>query len=96
MPCSFAYIPAYTRWDSMFEWTPPRHGTVAFPRLVTNEPVDAFCDRCVQQAGVLLLPGTVYDHEPSTRQGKFRIGIGRADLPVCLQALEAYLTTTSA
>lgn len=52
----------------MFEWQPPKHGTVAFPRLTTGEPVEAFCDRCVQQAGVLLLPATVYDHEPSTAQ----------------------------
>lgn len=52
----------------MFEWIPPAHGTVAFPRLTTGEPVEAFCDRCVQEAGVLLLPATVYDHEPSTAQ----------------------------
>lgn len=31
----------------------------------TGEPVDAFCARCVEQAGVLLLPSTVYDHPPS-------------------------------
>lgn len=51
----------------MFEWTPPAHGTVAFPHLTTGEPIDAFCNRCVREAGVLLLPATVYDHKPSTR-----------------------------
>ncbi len=48
-----------------FQWERTTHGTVAFPRIITGEAVDAFCARCVEQAGVLLLPSTVYDHPPS-------------------------------
>lgn len=59
--------------------------------LYAGEPVEAFCDRAVAEAGVLLLPATVYDHPPSVEQGRFRLGFGRGNLPECLQQLDAFL-----
>jgi aspartate/methionine/tyrosine aminotransferase len=64
---------------------------VAFPRL-HGEPVDAFCDRLVKQAGVLLLPGTVFD-DPGNH---FRLGFGRANLPEALEVFEAFLAAEPA
>jgi aspartate/methionine/tyrosine aminotransferase len=52
-----------------------------------GEPVEAFCDRLVEEAGVLLLPATVYDHP----EGRFRLGFGRRNLPECLQQLDGFL-----
>jgi aspartate/methionine/tyrosine aminotransferase len=49
--------------------------------------VEAFCHDLVMRAGVLLLPGTVYD-DPGNH---FRIGFGRQNLPEGLGRLEEYL-----
>ncbi|GAB4822749.1 hypothetical protein N2152v2_009795 [Parachlorella kessleri] len=81
----------FQRWRQVLEWEPPLAGTIAFPRLLTGEPVEAFCDRLVEEAGVLLLPATVYDHALSIEQGRFRLGFGRRNLPDCLKRLEAFL-----
>ncbi|PSC76719.1 classes I and II [Micractinium conductrix] len=81
----------FARWPAVFEWRRPVAGTVAFPRLLTGEPVEAWCQELVQQAGVLLMPATVYDHPRSQQEGRFRLGYGRRNLPQCLAALEAWL-----
>jgi hypothetical protein len=64
-------------------------------RLATSggftEGIEAFCERTVNGCGVLLLPGTVYDHGPSSAKGHFRIGLGRRDLPQCLEVLRTFL-----
>lgn len=43
------------------------------------------------QAGVLLLPATVYNHAPSIARGHFRIGFGRKNAIESLEKLEEYL-----
>jgi aspartate/methionine/tyrosine aminotransferase len=79
------------RWGGVIEWTEPVAGTVAFPRLLTGEPIAAFCEELAETDGVLLLPASVYNHEQSVEQGRFRLGFGRRDLPRCLAALETAL-----
>ena len=59
---------------------------MAFPRLI-GEAIEAFCDRLVREAGVLLLPGTLFD----VTGGYFRLGFGRKNLPEALGVLEEYL-----
>jgi aspartate/methionine/tyrosine aminotransferase len=49
--------------------------------------VEEFCDRLVKKAGVLLLPGSVYDDA----QNHFRLGLGRRNLPVAVERLEEFL-----
>jgi aspartate/methionine/tyrosine aminotransferase len=62
-------------------WSRPKAGPIAFPALSPDLPVDEFCHQLVTQAGVLLLPGSVYAPE----YNHFRIGFGRANLPECLE-----------
>ena len=76
----------FTQHQDTFQWIKPVAGPIAFPRLLT-EDVDRFCDRLVRQAGVLLLPGSVYDHP----HNHFRIGFGRANMPEALEQLESFL-----
>ncbi len=71
----------------MFAWKRPRAGSIAFPQLLQGS-VDPFCAGLVEQAGVLLLPGTLYGPDYNA----FRIGFGRRNLPEALERLEAYLT----
>eukprot|EP00884_Botryococcus_braunii_P007711 jgi/Botrbrau1/16941/Bobra.49_2s0008.4 len=73
------------------EWAPPIAGTVAFPSLKSSEPIETFCQRCVEEASVLLLPATVYNHLKSTNENRFRLGFGRATLTRSLKVLSEYL-----
>jgi aspartate/methionine/tyrosine aminotransferase len=68
-------------------WVRPRGGSIGFPRLLDDEPIDAFAERLVQAEGVLLLPGSRFGFEGN----HFRIGFGREDLPAAVAGLERFL-----
>ena len=68
-------------------WVRPRGGSIAFPRLIDREPIDAFAARLVEQEGVLLLPGSQFGYPGN----HFRIGFGRLDLPTAVDHLERFL-----
>jgi aspartate/methionine/tyrosine aminotransferase len=76
----------FARHADYFEWQRPRAGPIAFPRLMRGD-VDTFCHELMTVAGVLLLPGSVYDH----RGNHFRIGFGRRNLPQAAARLEQFL-----
>ena len=71
-----------------FAWRRPKAGPIAFPRLMVGD-IEAFCHDLVMRAGVLLLPGSVYDDTGN----HFRIGFGRQNLPEAAARLEDYLKT---
>jgi len=75
--------------EDRFGWTRPRAGSIAFPTL-RRGAVDAFCHDLVEQAGVLLLPGTLYGEGYDA----FRIGYGRKNLPEALAQFDAHLRTS--
>jgi aspartate/methionine/tyrosine aminotransferase len=81
----------FDRHADLFSWVPPRAGSMAFPRLRKGN-VDEFCDRLVRQAGVLLLPGSVYDDS----RNHFRLGLGRKNLPQAVERLERFLVSPGA
>jgi aspartate/methionine/tyrosine aminotransferase len=76
----------FSRRSARFEWTRPRAGTTAFPRLLGGSSED-FCLRLAQSVGVLLVPSAAFD----AGDERFRIGYGRANLPEALVALEHFL-----
>ena len=59
-----------------FKWVRPLAGSMAFPHY-KGHSVEEFCDGLVRNAGVLLLPGSVYDDAGN----HFRLGLGRKNLP---------------
>ena len=69
-----------------FEWVRPKAGPIAFPRLLDGE-IETFCEQLVTQAGVLLLPGNLFDHPGNC----FRIGFGRVNMPEALARLERWV-----
>ena len=69
-----------------FAWQRPRAGSIAFP-LLRNGSVDAFCEDLVTNAGVLLLPGSLYGPDYNA----FRVGFGRKNLPEALEQFQDYL-----
>jgi aspartate/methionine/tyrosine aminotransferase len=76
----------FSRHADRFSWFRPRAGSMAFPRYLKGS-VDAFCDELVRQAGVLLMPGSVYDDS----RNHFRLGLGRKNLPEAVQRLGQFL-----
>jgi aspartate/methionine/tyrosine aminotransferase len=71
----------------VFRWVRPRAGSVGFPELVLDLPVEEFCSRLVTGRGVLLVPGTMFE----SGTNHFRIGLGRASLPAGLAELGEYV-----
>ena len=69
-----------------FEWIRPDASPMCFPRFKGKQEVTEFCDELVRNAGVMLLPGSVYD-EPH----HIRFGYGRKNMPEALEQLSAYL-----
>jgi aspartate/methionine/tyrosine aminotransferase len=69
-----------------FEWVRPKAGPIAFPRLA-GEDVERFCHKLVTSSGVLLLPGTMYDHPGN----HFRLGFARKNMPQAMVKLEQFL-----
>jgi len=76
----------FAEWQGVFDWVKPRAGCVGFPRLDPAYPIEDFAVGLVEQEGVLLVPGSIYDHPDN----HFRLGFGHADLPAALDGLERF------
>ncbi|MFO1257547.1 MAG: aminotransferase class I/II-fold pyridoxal phosphate-dependent enzyme [Gammaproteobacteria bacterium] len=72
-----------SEYHELFEWTRPQGGCVGFIKYKSKISVDEFCKKLINQKGVLLLPGSVYD-DPNNY---FRIGYGRQNMSVALSML---------
>lgn len=67
-----------------FEWLAPRAGSVAFPRWIGPGQVEAFCQAALDQAGVMIAPGSLFDYPGD----HFRVGLGRLYFCEALAQLE--------
>ena len=77
----------FARRADLFSWILPQAGSMGFPRLLKGD-IEKFCDDLVRKAGVLLLPGSMYDDS----RNHFRLGLGRKNLPKAVERLEKYLS----
>jgi aspartate/methionine/tyrosine aminotransferase len=75
----------FERHPTQFAWVKPTAGPIGFPRVTGLGEVDELCTE-LAGAGVLLLPGSVYDVPDHAR-----VGFGRANFPEALQLLEETL-----
>ena len=80
----------FQRHANLFSWIRPRAGSMAFPRYLGGD-VESFCDELVRKAGVLLLPGSMYDDHAD----HFRLGLGRKNLPEAVIRFEEFLEEVS-
>lgn len=78
----------FARHADLFSWVRPQAGSMGFPKLLRGN-IEDFCDKVVREAGVLLLPGTMYDDTGN----HFRVGLGRKNLPQAVERLEMYIRT---
>jgi aspartate/methionine/tyrosine aminotransferase len=81
----------FAQWAEMFSWVRPMGGSMGFPRLLSDVPVDRFAADLVEAEGVLLLPGSIFGHTGN----HFRLGFGRSDLPEALARLESFLSRSN-
>ncbi len=87
----------FGEFPDVFEWRIPDGGCIGYPRYLGTDGVETFCDRLVDETGVLLLPASVYQsaYGPSP-DDRFRIGYGRRNMHEALDALRGYLTRKAA
>jgi aspartate/methionine/tyrosine aminotransferase len=74
----------------LFAWVKPNASPIGFVRYKPERGVLSFCEEVVNHAGVLLLPGTVYDQPQH-----IRFGYGRKNMPEALAQFTAYLAAHS-
>ena len=68
----------FARHTDLFEWSAPQGGCVTFPRYLGTDGVERMCAELVEQAGVLLLPASMYASSlTAVASDRFRIGVGR-------------------
>jgi aspartate/methionine/tyrosine aminotransferase len=77
----------FARHTKLFSWVRPQAGSMGFPRY-RGRDVEIFCDELVKKAGVLLLPGSVYDDA----RNHFRLGLGRKNLPQAVERVDEFLS----
>lgn len=79
-------------FPELFEAYEPDGGVVMFPRYLGADGVETFCRRMVEQAGVVLLPSSIYGSALNpTPADRFRIGYGRSNLDEGLAAMRAFI-----
>ncbi|MBP6016459.1 MAG: aminotransferase class I/II-fold pyridoxal phosphate-dependent enzyme [Candidatus Promineofilum sp.] len=76
----------FGRWPAMFDWRPPRAGSVALIGLEASSATD-YCHALARDAGVLLLPGPCL----GANDHSVRFGFGRAGFGEALAAYEHFL-----
>jgi aspartate/methionine/tyrosine aminotransferase len=80
------------RHPGRFAWTVPDGGVVGYVSYGGAEGVDCFVRRMTADAGVLLLPASVFRSDLVTLpDGRFRIGFGHSGFTAGLAAMEAAL-----
>ena len=69
----------FDRHADLFDWRLSDASCMAFPRYRGADGVEHFTQRLLEEAGVLLLPGSIYSSELApTPLDRFRIGFGRS------------------
>lgn len=84
----------FAEYADLFEWSHPDGGCIAFPRYVGRGDVETLCENLVTEAGVLLLPASIYRSDlMATPTDRFRIGFGRANIDTGLEAFRGFLNS---
>jgi aspartate/methionine/tyrosine aminotransferase len=83
IPLLTAFFDTYA---DLFTWYQPNAGPISFVRMNFEMDCLAFANKVVQEKGVLLLPGEVYDYK-----GYFRVGFARKNMPEALAKFEEFV-----
>ena len=84
-------------YPGTFDWYTPDGGCIGYPRYKGADGVEAFTRRLVEEAGVLLLPASIYRSElGETPRDRFRVGFGRGNMAEALGAFRKFLEGATA
>ncbi|MFJ2476670.1 aminotransferase class I/II-fold pyridoxal phosphate-dependent enzyme [Streptomyces sp. NPDC087659] len=87
-----AFESFFAEFPDAFDWKAPDGGCVAYPRYLGPEGVEEFCGRLLDEAGVLLLPVSIYRSELTAAPAdRFRIGVGRRGAEEALDAFARWM-----
>lgn len=76
----------FNTYADAYEWYRPTAGFINFPRLKLDIKIDHFAKQLIDEEGVIILPGTLFDNS----NNHFRLGFGRRNLPESLERLERF------
>lgn len=77
----------FARKKDFVSWVRPKGGCTGFVKLRPDLDVEVFAQNLVEQQGVLILPGTVYQDSGN----HFRLGFGRKNMTEGLDRLETFI-----
>ena len=72
------------RHPQQMEWLAPQAGSTVFPRWISSLPLEQFCQQVLEQRGVMIVPGGMFDYPGS----HFRLGLGRKNFAEALEQIE--------
>jgi aspartate/methionine/tyrosine aminotransferase len=78
----------FAEYDDCFAWIRPAGGSICFPRLLLAQGAEAFCQEVVREAGIMLVPSTMFQFGDN----HVRVGFGREDLPKVIARFAEYLS----
>lgn len=82
----------FSEYPDLFDWSLPDGGCIAYPLFTGKSGVENFCHRLVEEAGVLLLPASIYRSELiDTPPNRFRIGYGRKHIDEGLNVMRSFI-----
>jgi aspartate/methionine/tyrosine aminotransferase len=79
----------FDKYRDKVAWVSPKAGSIAFPRWLGAEPVEQFCQDMLQEQGVMIIPGHLFDFPGN----HFRIGLGRKNFSEALEHVDEYFGT---
>lgn len=81
-------------YPQLFDFNPPDGGCVCFVRYKGDDGVENFTQRLVEEAGVLLLPSSLYRSDVgAVPDNYFRLGLGRKFVPEAIDEMRIWLDT---
>ncbi len=82
----------FNRHADLFEWNVPDGGSTGFPRYTGKDGIEAFSEKLVREAGIILLPASLFRSDlGAVPEDRFRIGYGKSYLPEGLDVFDRYL-----
>ena len=82
----------FAQHAALFEWDEPAGGVTAYPRYRGAQGVDVFAEGLVREAGVLVLPGSIWRSSLApTPVDRFRVGFGREGVGLALEAWRRFM-----
>jgi aspartate/methionine/tyrosine aminotransferase len=78
----------FNKHQDKVAWVSPKAGSIAFPRWLGAEPMEQFCQDVLNEQGVMIVPGNLFDFPGNY----FRVGLGRKNFSEALEHIDEYLT----